>query len=158
MDPSAISNLTPEQAAHLEARLAVVREEIRAEATDIAAAAASSVQLPDLTDLGDVAHGALATAETALAAATAAQAAVAAVPTPAAQTLEAFRVLARVLSVRALLLLALAGTFVLSLMAMQQGTPLSLALVVAFSMLTVGPLAALEWRGRQRTTIAPQDA
>lgn len=67
---------------------------------------------------------------------------------PDAQLLTVFRALSRILAVRVLLFLALAGGFSLAVMAMVQQSWLSLALVVAFVLLTVGPLAYLEIAGR----------
>lgn len=64
------------------------------------------------------------------------------------QVLIVFRALARILAVRLLLFLSLAGSFSLAVMAMGQQSWLALVLVVAFAALTIGPLAWLEVMGR----------
>jgi hypothetical protein len=64
------------------------------------------------------------------------------------QVLAAFRALALVLAVRFMLVLALAGTFTLALLAMDHQTIISAAITVAFAVLTLGPLVYLEVRNR----------
>lgn len=65
------------------------------------------------------------------------------------QVLNVLRVISRVVAVRVLLFLSLAGTFTMALLAMAQGTPLALGEMVAFAVLTMGPLAWLETVGRK---------
>lgn len=64
------------------------------------------------------------------------------------QVLIVFRTLARILAVRLLLFLSLAGCFALAVMAMAQQSWLSLVLVSAFGLLTIAPLAWLEMAAR----------
>jgi hypothetical protein len=63
-----------------------------------------------------------------------------------AQVLAVVIALCRVLAVRFLLFLSLIGAFVLALEAMQRQTLPALAVLVAYSVLTIGPLVALELR------------
>lgn len=64
------------------------------------------------------------------------------------RALAVFNVLAAVLAVRLLLLLSLAGTFVLTLQAMAWQTPIGLAVAIAFALLTLTPLVWMEVRSR----------
>ena len=63
----------------------------------------------------------------------------------------AFRAIALVLSVRLLLLLSLIGAFVLGYNAMQSQTWLGLAVLTAYSALTIIPLVALAWPNRPQS-------
>ena len=137
-------------------RLSVLREEIAA----LAAKAAVPAPAPDPIDpaplieaaiapIRERASQAVASAEAALAAARTAVAAAqeaASVPRQSApeQVLIVFRALARILAVRILLFLSVAGSFALAVMAMGQQSWLALTLVGVFSALTIGPLAWLE--------------
>ena len=58
------------------------------------------------------------------------------------------RAVAMVLAARFLIVMALAGTFVLALMAMQNQTPTGVYLTVAFALLTLAPLVFMEVRQR----------
>lgn len=69
--------------------------------------------------------------------------------------LAAFRVLALVLAVRFMLVLALAGTFTLALLAMDRQTALSAVITVSFAVLTLGPLVYLEVRNRPAAPPVP---
>jgi hypothetical protein len=60
----------------------------------------------------------------------------------------AFGALGYALSARALLFLALIGAFTLGVMAMLSGKPMSLAILAAYSILTVIPMVVLELRKR----------
>jgi len=62
--------------------------------------------------------------------------------------LDMFTVFSRILAVRFLLFLSLIGAFVLALQAMDRQTTPALFVLVAYSLLTVAPLVALEIRGR----------
>jgi hypothetical protein len=62
--------------------------------------------------------------------------------------LNAFAALGYALSARALLLLSLIGAFVLACMAMTRGDNYGLAVLIAFCVLTVIPVTALEIRRR----------
>jgi hypothetical protein len=79
---------------------------------------------------------------------------VAMMPTPQPSTLDvtvaAFAALGYALSARALLLLALIGAFVLSLMAITSQTLPALEVLVAYCCFTVIPVAYLEIRRRQQ--------
>jgi hypothetical protein len=55
-----------------------------------------------------------------------------------------FRALAMVLSVRIMLLLALAGGFYLATVAMERQSVISVVVLVAYAMLVIGPAAFLE--------------
>lgn len=66
------------------------------------------------------------------------------------QILTVFKALARILAVRLLFFLSLAGTFSLALMAMTRESWMGMALTVAFAVLTIGPLAWLETAGRAK--------
>ena len=68
--------------------------------------------------------------------------------TPTPSTFETvLHVLVQALSTRALLLLALMGAFVLSVMAMSNQTTMALAVLIAYAALTVLPVTFLEvWR------------
>lgn len=72
----------------------------------------------------------------------------ASVRNPDSQLLTVLRAISRILAIRLLLFLSLVGGFALAVMAMVQQSWLSLALVVAFVLLTVAPLAYLEIAGR----------
>ena len=76
------------------------------------------------------------------------------IPTPQPSTLDvvvgAFAALGYALSARALLLLALIGAFVLSLMAITSQTLPALEVLVAYCCFTVIPVAYLEIRRRQQ--------
>jgi hypothetical protein len=54
-----------------------------------------------------------------------------------------------VFAARLLILLALLGAFALAVMAMLFGTPLHLYILIAYSMLTIGPLTALDLLSRR---------
>ena len=58
------------------------------------------------------------------------------------------RAVAMVLAVRLLLLLALGGTFVLSVMAMQAQSVIGVCLTAVFALLTLAPLVAVEIKQR----------
>lgn len=75
--------------------------------------------------------------------------------TPDTQLLAVMRAISRILAIRLLLFLSLIGGFALAVMAMVQQSWLSLALVVAFVLLTVGPLAWLEVQGRMQKQETP---
>ena len=62
--------------------------------------------------------------------------------------IEMFKTLGFVLSARALLLLAIVGGFVLAILAALHETRETLYVLVAWCLLTVGPIVALEWRRR----------
>lgn len=62
-----------------------------------------------------------------------------------------FRAVAMVLAVRYLMVMALAGTFTLAVMAMQNQTLIGLGLTIAFALLTLAPLAVIDVR--QRPTV-----
>lgn len=68
--------------------------------------------------------------------------------TPLDTVVTAFAGLGYALSARALLLLALIGSFVLAVMAMMSQTPAALEVLVAYAFLTVIPVAFLEVRKR----------
>ena len=70
--------------------------------------------------------------------------------------LGALRAIAMVLAVRVLLVLALAGSFALAVMAMVNQSPLSLGLTVAFALLSLAPLVYLETRRSPPTVTAPE--
>lgn len=61
-----------------------------------------------------------------------------------------FAAISRVLAVRLQLLLSLLGAFALAVMAMQWQSSAGLWLLIAWCLLTVIPLVALEWAGRPR--------
>jgi hypothetical protein len=65
-----------------------------------------------------------------------------------AQTAATYQVVAKVLAIRSQLLLAVIGAFVLSMYAMSWQTNAGLLVLIAWCLLTVMPLVALEWRGR----------
>ena len=65
------------------------------------------------------------------------------------------RAVAMVLAARFLIVLALAGTFVLALMAMQNQTPTGVYLTVAFALLTLAPLVYMESRQRPPVPSVP---
>lgn len=144
---------------HERARLAAAREEVErvvAEARGVVAAIPSPPDIDArirerLAPLTTVAEQAAGVAHTALQRADAALAAATAIPAPSApeQILTVFRALARILAVRVLLFLSLAGTFVLALMAMSKESWMGMAMAVAFALLTIGPLAWLEVMGRR---------
>jgi hypothetical protein len=69
-------------------------------------------------------------------------------PTSDDRTIAMFRTLGFVLSARALLLLAVIAAFVLAIIAAIHGTQATLAVLVAWCLLTIGPIVALEWRRR----------
>lgn len=71
------------------------------------------------------------------------------------QVLAVIVALTRVLAVRFLLFLSLCGAFVLAIEAMQRETIPALAVLVAYALLTLGPLVALEIR-HGRTVQPPQ--
>lgn len=66
--------------------------------------------------------------------------------------LAVFTAIAKVLAVRLLLLLALAGAFVVTLLAMQWQSQIALAVLIAYCGLTVLPLIALAWPDRGKVT------
>lgn len=66
-----------------------------------------------------------------------------------AEILDMFTVFARILSARFLLFLALIGAFVLALDAMREQTIPAIAVLVSYSLLTIGPLVGIELRGRR---------
>lgn len=77
-----------------------------------------------------------------------AQSAVAASVTGAA--LGVFQAIATILAVRVILLLTLAGGFFLAVCAIHQGTPVSLAVLVAYALLFIFPVTALEYRAKPK--------
>jgi hypothetical protein len=72
----------------------------------------------------------------------------AATPTSDDRSLALFKTLGYVLSARALLLLAVIAAFVLAIIAAIHGTQATLAVLIAWCALTIGPIVALEWRRR----------
>jgi hypothetical protein len=62
--------------------------------------------------------------------------------------LDMFTVFSRILAVRFLLFLSLIGAFVLALQAMDRQTIPAIAVLVGYCLLVLGPLVALEIRGR----------
>ena len=60
--------------------------------------------------------------------------------------LDMFTVFSRIIAVRFLLFLALIGAFVLALQAMDRQTNAAIIVLISYSLLTLGPLVALEIR------------
>ena len=60
-----------------------------------------------------------------------------------------FRALAKVFAARLLILLALTGAFVLAVMAMVAATSLHLYILIAYAVLTIGPLVTLDLLSRR---------
>lgn len=66
-----------------------------------------------------------------------------------------FQAIASLLAVRLLLLLTLCGGFTLALSALHEGTPVSVAVLVAYALLFIFPVAALEYRAKSETRPKP---
>lgn len=66
----------------------------------------------------------------------------------AAAALGVFQAIATLLAVRLILLLTLCGGFTLAVSALHQGTLISVAVLVAYALLFIFPVAALEIRGK----------
>ena len=65
------------------------------------------------------------------------------------QVLSVFKAIGIVLAVRFFLFLSLLGSFVLSLIAIYDKNLASLLVLIAYSLLTTGPLVLLEWKGKK---------
>ena len=123
--------------------------------------------LPAALDLGYTEHAAAAARTDAHRALGVAQQALQAVqalaarPAPSSRLPESvmavFRVVALVLAVRLMVVMALVGTFTLALIAMDKATVLHTATVVAFAVLTLGPLVYLEVRNRPAPPAQPAE-
>jgi hypothetical protein len=61
-----------------------------------------------------------------------------------------FQAIATILAVRVILLLTLCGGFFLAVSALQRNSPMSVAVLVAYAVLFIFPVAALEWRGKHK--------
>ena len=71
-------------------------------------------------------------------------------PYPTVAVLTVLRSIAMVLAIRLQLLWALAGAFILALLAMSQQSYIGLAILAAYCALTVIPLVVLAWPDRQK--------